>query len=565
MATEETGLNEALAAVGCTVTETDLGEWIIQLAGEHPSHIIAPAVHRNRHQIADTFQAEAGLVERTTEPSELVGLRPGRAARRFVEADLGITGANLGVAETGSIVLVTNEGNGRMVTSLPKVHVAVMGAERVVSTWEEADLILGLLSKAATGQLLTTYTSITTGPRQPGEVDGPEEFHLVILDNGRSDIAGTEFAEMLNCIRCGACLNVCPVYRQTGGHAYGWVYSGPMGAVLTPLLATTDPHAAELGNASSLCGACREACPVDIPLPDLLLATRRRKAATARGRSGRCGRRGRRRGRGRARSGVGLGGHTRPAVGAAPAPPPRGRPWTDTRAAPTPPADLHRAVEGRRDLMAGTETGDRAAFLGRIRARQGPPPAIGPHPPPPPPDVVPEVGYPSLDGVTDLPAAFADAARRASVTVHTHGLVGALAAVVEEHGVRHAVVSHEPEAQAARGPLEALGVEVADHDPAVAVDADLGVTGAVAAIAATGSVVVVGRGRWAGRQPPADRAPLHRRGRLGGGHAERRVPPGGRPLPSNRVIITGPSRTGDIEQIITLGAHGPVAVHVVLV
>ena len=281
MATEETGLNEALADAGCTVTETDLGEWIIQLAGEHPSHIIAPAVHRNRHQIADTFEASAGLLERTTEPTELTAFARGELRRRFIEADLGITGANLGVAETGSVVLVTNEGNARMVTSLPRVHVAVMGAERIVDTWDQADLILGLLSKAATGQVLTTYTSIVTGARRDGEVDGPDEFHLVILDNGRSAIAGTEFAEMLNCIRCGACLNVCPVYRQTGGHAYGWVYSGPMGAVLTPLLAGEDPHAAELANASSLCGACMEACPVEIPLQDLLLGLRRKKAAGA--------------------------------------------------------------------------------------------------------------------------------------------------------------------------------------------------------------------------------------------------------------------------------------------
>lgn len=282
MATEETGLNEALAAAGCSVTETDLGEWIIQLAGEHPSHIIIPAVHRNRHQIAETFQAAAGMPEPVTEPEALTAFARAELRRRFLEADLGITGVNLGVAETGSVVLVTNEGNGRMVTALPRVHVAVMGAERVVDTWEQADLILGLLSKAATGQALTTYTSITTGPRRPGEADGPEEFHLVILDNGRSDLAGSEFAEMLNCIRCGACLNVCPVYRQTGGHAYGWVYSGPMGAVLTPLLAAgAGDHAAEVANASSLCGACMEACPVEIPLQDLLLSLRRRKAAAA--------------------------------------------------------------------------------------------------------------------------------------------------------------------------------------------------------------------------------------------------------------------------------------------
>src|SRR3546814_99177 len=186
---------------------------------------------------------------------------------------LGITGANLGVAETGSIVLVTNEGNADLVTSMPRVHIAVMGAERIARTWDQADLVLGLLAKSGTGQSLSTYTTVLSGPRGQGEADGPDEFHLVILDNGRSDIAGTEFAEMLNCIRCGSCLNVCPVYHQTGGHAYGWVYSGPMGAVLTPLLASQDGghdhHAGELANASTLCGACMEACPVEIPLQDL--------------------------------------------------------------------------------------------------------------------------------------------------------------------------------------------------------------------------------------------------------------------------------------------------------
>ena len=281
MVTEETGLNQALAAVGCAVTETDLGEWIIQLAGEHPSHIIIPAVHRNRHQIADTFQAEAGLGARTTEPEELVAFARGELRRRFLDADLGITGVNLGVAESGSVVLVTNEGNARLVTALPKVHVAVMGAERIVENWDQADLLLGLLARSATGQQLSTYTQIISGPAGPGEADGPDEFHVVILDNGRSELAGTEFAEMLNCIRCGACLNVCPVYRQTGGHAYGWVYSGPMGAVLTPLLGAAGPDddaAGEVADASTLCGACMQACPVEIPLQDLLLSLRRRRA-----------------------------------------------------------------------------------------------------------------------------------------------------------------------------------------------------------------------------------------------------------------------------------------------
>ncbi|MDZ7675535.1 MAG: LutB/LldF family L-lactate oxidation iron-sulfur protein [Acidimicrobiales bacterium] len=292
MATEESGLNEALADVGCEPVETDLGEWIIQLAGEHPSHIIAPAVHKNRHQVADTFEAEAQMTDRVTEPAALVAFARAALRDRFLAADLGITGANFGVAETGSIVLVTNEGNARMATSQPRIHIAVMGAERVTQTWEQADLLLGLLAKSGTGQPLSSYTTVISGPRAEGEADGPDEFHLVILDNGRSTLAGTEFAEMLNCIRCGACLNVCPVYRQTGGHAYGWVYSGPMGAVLTPLLAGSDhdhghdhgdgsSNPDELSGASTLCGACMEACPVEIPLQDLLLGLRRRKAADA--------------------------------------------------------------------------------------------------------------------------------------------------------------------------------------------------------------------------------------------------------------------------------------------
>jgi len=286
MATEEIGLNEALEAVGCDVVETDLGEWIIQLAEETPSHIIAPAMHRDRYQITELFERKAGGRDLSSVPEELNAFARSRLREAFLAADLGVTGANFGVAETGSIVLVTNEGNGRMVSSLPRVHVAVMGMERVVETWEQLDLMLTLLTRSASGQGLTSYTSVVTGPRRPGEVDGPDEFHLVILDNGRSAILGTEFHEMLNCIRCGACLNVCPVYRQTGGHAYGWVYTGPMGAVLTPLLAADVPGAAELSDASTLCGACMDACPVEIPLQDLLLGLRRKKAADAGARAG---------------------------------------------------------------------------------------------------------------------------------------------------------------------------------------------------------------------------------------------------------------------------------------
>ncbi|HTN79493.1 MAG TPA: LutB/LldF family L-lactate oxidation iron-sulfur protein [Acidimicrobiales bacterium] len=282
MATEETELNEALEAIGCHVVETDLGEWIIQLAHHKPSHIIAPAVHLDRYQVAEFLQAEV-TDDRVLEaaPGPLAAFAREQLRAEFLRADLGISGCNFGVAETGSVVLVTNEGNGRLCTSVPRVHIAVMGMERLLADWDQLDLFINLLARSASGQHLSSYTNIITGPRREGEADGPDEMHVVILDNGRSDIIGTELQEILSCIRCGACLNVCPVYRQIGGHAYGWVYSGPVGAVLTPLLAGEHPEAAELSNASTLCGACMDACPVSIPLQDLLLALRRRRAADA--------------------------------------------------------------------------------------------------------------------------------------------------------------------------------------------------------------------------------------------------------------------------------------------
>lgn len=286
MATEEIGLTEALEADGSRVVETDLGEWVVQLAGEPPSHIIAPALHHDRHTISELFAREAreaGITPATVEaePAALAAHARARLREEFLAAEVGITGANFGVAETGSIVLVTNEGNGRLVTSLPPVHVVVMGMERLVADWHQLDLLLALLTRSATGQSLTSYVSITGGPRPATEEAGPAELHVVILDNGRSALLGSEMHEMLACIRCGACLNVCPVFRQVGGHAYGSTYPGPMGAVLTPLLEASTPGAAALSDASTLCGACVDACPVGIPLTDLLLSLRRRKAAGA--------------------------------------------------------------------------------------------------------------------------------------------------------------------------------------------------------------------------------------------------------------------------------------------
>ena len=273
MATEEIGLNEALVDAEINVVETDLGEYLIQLAGEHPTHIIGPAIEKTEEDAAAVLSQVEG-VELPPEPQGLL-----RAARRqlrdvFLHADVGVTGVNFGVAETGSICLVTNEGNGRLVTSLPRVHVAVMGMERVVPTLEDLSVLLQLLPRSAGGQKLSVYTTLLTGPRRKNESDGPEELHVVIIDNGRSNLRGGRYEEMLNCIRCGACLNVCPVYRKAGGGAYSDVYSGPMGAVLVPLLAKVE-HAPSLPHASSLCGACTESCPVKIPLHELLLELRR--------------------------------------------------------------------------------------------------------------------------------------------------------------------------------------------------------------------------------------------------------------------------------------------------
>lgn len=274
MASEEIGLNEALEADGVEVVETDLGEFICQVAGEPPSHILAPAIHRDREGIGEILSRDAGR-PLGDDPEALASYARDRLREIFLTADAGITGANFAVAETGTLVLVTNEGNGRMVTSVPPVHMAVVGLERIVATWEELDILLALLPRSATGQALTVYTTLVSGPRAAGETDGPEELHVIVLDNGRSGVLGSEYREILHCIRCGACLNVCPVYRQVGGHSYGSPYGGPIGAVLTPLL---QQGRDDLAGASSLCAACHEACPVRIPIQDMLLRLRARDA-----------------------------------------------------------------------------------------------------------------------------------------------------------------------------------------------------------------------------------------------------------------------------------------------
>lgn len=273
MATEEIHLNAALEKEGIEAVETDLGEWIIQLAGETPSHIVVPAIHKTKEQIADIFVEKVGI-EKTDNVDVLTKTTRRILRERFAEAEVGISGVNFGVAETGTILILENEGNVRLTTSLTKTHIAVMGIEKVIPNFADLDVFLKLLPRSGTGQRLTAYQSLITGVKKNGADAGPEEVHIVLMDNGRSRmLAHPVTRQSLACIRCGACLNACPVYQQVGGHAYGSVYPGPIGAVITPQLIGIS-RAKQLPYASSLCGACKEVCPVKIDIPELLLHLR---------------------------------------------------------------------------------------------------------------------------------------------------------------------------------------------------------------------------------------------------------------------------------------------------
>ena len=269
---EEIAINDFLEANGITPVETDLGEYIIQLRKEPPSHIIAPAIHVTKDQVAESFLRTHAALDpqrNLAEPRRLVDEARAMLRQRYLDADLGITGANFLIAETGSSVIVTNEGNGDLTQTLPKAHVVIASLEKIVPTLEDATTILRVLARSATGQEFSAYTTFSTGPRRADDPDGPGEYHVVLLDNGRSNLLGTELQPILRCIRCGACMNHCPVYGAVGGHAYGWVYPGPMGAVLTPALIGV-AEAAALPEASTFCGRCEQVCPMRIPLPALM-------------------------------------------------------------------------------------------------------------------------------------------------------------------------------------------------------------------------------------------------------------------------------------------------------
>jgi L-lactate dehydrogenase complex protein LldF len=272
MASEEVQLDPALIKAGFEVVETDLGEYILQIAGEHPFHIVVPVFQKTREDIGRLFAEKLGIPY-TDDPEKLTATARRVLREKFKTADMGIIGANFGVAETGTVCIVTNEGNGRLCSSRPRVLVSLMGIEKVIPRMRDLPVFLKLLAKSATGQRITCYTSLISGSRRPGDFDGPEEFHLVLLDRGRSKVLAGPYRETLRCIRCGACLNACPVYRKIGGHAYGGVYPGPIGKLITPLLDTLEAHE-HLPQASSLCGACSEACPVRIDFPQHLIRMR---------------------------------------------------------------------------------------------------------------------------------------------------------------------------------------------------------------------------------------------------------------------------------------------------
>ncbi|HRW06794.1 MAG TPA: LutB/LldF family L-lactate oxidation iron-sulfur protein [Caldilineaceae bacterium] len=271
LTTDEIKLNKALAKVGINATETDLAELIIQLAGEHSSHILVPAIHKNRAEIREIFMRTLGVNELTDEPKALAAVARTHLRRKFLSTPVAISGANFAVAETGTVCIVESEGNGRMCLTLPKVLVSVMGIEKLIPTVQDFEVFLQLLPRSSTGERMNPYTSLWSGTTAG---DGPEEFHLVLLDNGRTNVLADEVGrQTLNCIRCSACLNICPVYERTGGHAYGSVYPGPIGAILTPQLVGVE-HAKSLPYASSLCGACYDVCPVKINIPEVLLHLR---------------------------------------------------------------------------------------------------------------------------------------------------------------------------------------------------------------------------------------------------------------------------------------------------
>jgi L-lactate dehydrogenase complex protein LldF len=590
--TDEIKLNEALAAAGVCAVETDLAELIIQMGDDAQSHILVPAIHRNRSEIRDLFARELGLPDLSDEPAALTEAARLHLRRKFLDARVGISGANFAVAETGTVCVFESEGNGRMCTTLPEVLITVMGVEKLVPTWRDMEVFLQLLPRSSTGERMNPYTSFWTGVR-PG--DGPREFHIVLLDNGRTDVLADEVGrQALRCIRCSACLNVCPVYSRTGGHAYESVYPGPIGAILTPQL-----HGLRKGRslpyASTLCGACYEVCPVEIDIPRVLVHLRGRvvdsqpawkpeKAAMKAMYRTFSSRRAYERAQRAARLGSRPLGH-------------RGRierlpwplsGWTTTRDLPAPPAETFRewwrrergasAPEARRvrpSVAIGKKRvntsrgggargagGARDTILGAIRS------ALADAPPPP---EVPRAYRRRSDrGRAEIVATFAERVGEYKATVRVAGdetLGEALSELCEGRGAKRlAIPADLPAAWRPDGVELVADAGLSPHDLD---DLDGALTGSALGIAETGTIVLDG-GRGQGRRALSLVPDYH----LCVVHGEQvvdlvpeaveRLEPAvheGRPL----TFVSGPSATSDIELNRVEGVHGPRTLHVVVV
>ncbi len=563
MVSEEIGLNAALEAAGMRVVETDLGEFIIQLRGEKPAHIITPAVHLRREDVGRTFAEKLGLPY-TTEVAEM-----NAAARRtlrevFLRAGAGISGVNFGVAESGTLCLLTNEGNGRMVTTLPKVHIALMGMERLVPDWEALAVMLDLLPRSATGQKLTTYVTLLNGPRRPEDPDGPQERHLVLLDNGRGALRKSPLSEALLCIRCGACLNACPTFREMGGHAYVGArgqptpYPGPIGSVVSPGLFGVRDFG-HLAKACTLCGACAEACPVSVPLPDLLLRVRQMWEAT-RPRESRA-----------ARGGM------------------RAYAWVMTH--PRAYRLLRRAAAlGMRLLPRkdGWLTWMPPPFDAWTRTRHFPLPAQGSRTesiPLPPAEPMPPGEEPSAPPERRPPAALFAAEVRALegevIPCAAEKLGEALSAWLRNKGAREVLIPPgEGLAPEVRAALTSVGLRLVEAslpaaDPArqerleSLAQAEAGIAVAAAGLAATGTVILSGERehpQGSSLLPPISAVILRERDihrdfgaflQAGGGRFIQKK--------SSVTLMSGPSRTADIEMTLTIGVHGPGTVGIFVV
>jgi L-lactate dehydrogenase complex protein LldF len=565
MVSEEIELNHGLQAAGLKVVETDLGEFIVQIREEPPSHIITPAVHLVREDVGRTFQEKLG-VPFTTDIPQMTAVARKVLRETFLQADLGLSGVNFGVAETGTLCILTNEGNGRMVTTLPRVHVALMGIERLVPRLEDLSLMLALLPRYATGQKITVYTNLIHSPRRPGDLDGPVERHLVLVDNGRRLIRNSPLSEALLCIRCGSCLNVCPVFRELGGHAYVskdgryGTYPGPIGSVIAPALFGQSEFG-QLARASSLCGACKEACPVDIDLPKLLLRVRAGGLEL---------------GPKRAESNIS------PSLRFAL----KGFGWIATRP----------RLFGLAERLAGGMSRLLSPFSGWLRlpaltgwgySKDFPRPTATPFrarwakrsPASPSPNLEPMVQQPGSTVGSEQPKQASQPATISALqerfTNELH-LLGGTAQLIKRADLADEITSilasHQvstliawPESDLPAGLLEALeraGIEITSQaDPS----AQAGLTGSFGAIAETGTLILAGgqgRLQTASLLPPLHIALLER-DKIYTSLADVTRLPEIQAFPSV-VLVSGPSRTADIEMTLTIGVHGPGELHVII-